>query len=175
MDQEPPEPRLRQELVAFANAGGTLFVRSKWPQPEGAAVQLSSEEAYLLFSVRGLGKGRLAVAREDDPDTYFTCADIQNIMSHRGDPVRLYNGASMNFFFQVSGRGRQGLIHVLNYSRRPGSDNALIYLKAPYRSARFVSPEVASPVPLQWDPQAAGGVELDLPRISVYGAVQMEA
>jgi hypothetical protein len=174
VDQEPPDPKLRQKLIAFVNGGGTLFVRSTWPNPEGSPIQLSSAEAYLLFNVRSLGKGRLAVAKEDKPDTYFTCMDIQNIMSHRGDPSRLFNGASMNYFSQASPQGRQGVIHVLNYSRRPGSDDALVYLKTPYQSARFVSPEIASPVALQWVPQEAGGAELSLPRISVYGAVQME-
>ena len=179
VDQEPPEAKLRQKLIAFVKGGGTLFVRSTWPNPEGSPAQLSSEEAYLLFNVRSLGKGRLAVAREEKPDTYFTCMDVQNILSHRGDPARLYNGASMNYFYQAAPQGRQGVIHVLNYSRRAGGDNALIYLKAPYRSARFVSPEIAAPVALQWAPQTSpygiGGSELTLPRISVYGAVQMES
>jgi hypothetical protein len=174
VDQEAPEPKLRGKLLSFVQEGGTLFVRSKWPDPEGSPVELSSAETYLLFNVRRLGKGRLAVAKEDSPDTYFTCMDIQNIMSHRGDPARLYNGASMNYFFQASPQGRQGVIHVLNYSRRPGGDNALVYLRKPYRSARFVSPELAAPVALQWTPQEAGGAEVSLPRISVYGAVQME-
>ncbi len=174
VDQEPPDPKLRKRLIAFVKKGGTLFVRTTWPNPEGSPIELSSAEAYLLFNVRSLGKGRLAVAKEDKPDTYFTCMDVQNIMSHRGDPARLYNGSSMNFFYQVSPQDRQGVIHVLNYSRRPGSDNALVYLKTPCRSARFVSPEIASPVALQLVPQAAGGAELSLPRISVYGAVQME-
>jgi hypothetical protein len=70
------------------------------------------------------------------------------------------------------------VIHVLNYSRRAGGDGALIYLKTPYRAARFVSPEIAAPVELKWEPQTSsygiGGSELTLPRISVYGAVQME-
>jgi hypothetical protein len=175
MDQEPPEPGLRRRLTDFARGGGTLFVRSKWPDPEGSPMQLSPAEAYLLFSMRSLGRGRLGVAREDEPDTYFTCADIQNILSHRGDPARLYNGASMNYLIQSARRGRRGMIHVLNYSRRPGSDNAIVYLRAPYKSARFVSPEIAAPVALDWVPQAAGGVELDLPGISVYGAVRMES
>ena len=178
VDQEPPDPKLRRKLIAFVNGGGALFVRSTWPNAEGSPIQLSSAEAYLLFNVRRVGKGRLAIAKEAAPDTYFTCMDVQNILSHRGDPARLYNGASMNFFFQASPQGRQGVIHVLNYSRRPGSDNVLIYLKTPYQSARFVSPEIAAPVPLKWVPQASpyetGGVELTLPRISVYGAVQME-
>jgi hypothetical protein len=178
VDQEPPDPKLRQKLDAFVNGGGTLFVRANWPNPEGSPIELSSAEAYLLFNMRSLGKGRLAVAKEDKPDSYFICMDIQSMMSHRGDPARLYNGPSMNYFYQASPQGRQGVIHVLNYSRRAGGDNALIYMKTPYRSARFVSPEIASPVALQWAPQAlsyeTGGAELFLPRISVYGAVQME-
>ena len=173
-DQESPDPKLRRKLIAFVKGGGTLFVRSTWPNPEGSPIQLSSEETYLLFNLRSLGKGRLAVAKEDKPDTYFTCMDVQNIMSHRGDPARLYNGSSMNYYFEASPKNRQGVIHVLNYSRRPASDNALVYLQTPCRSARFVSPEIASPVALQVVPQAAGGAELSLPRISVYGAVQME-
>ena len=174
VDQAPPNPKLRQKLIAFVNGGGTLFVRAKWPNPEGSQIQLSSAETYLLFNERKLGKGRLAVAKEDDLDPYFTCADIQNIMSHQGDPVRLYNGSAMNYFFQGSPQGRKEVIHVLNYSRRSGGDHALIYVKTPYRSARFVSPEIASPVELQWVPREAGGAELYLPAISVYGAVQLE-
>ena len=178
VDQVVPEPKLREKLTAFVKGGGTLFVRSTWPNPEGSPMELSSEEDYLYFNIRQFGKGRLAVAKEENPDTYFTCMDVQNIMSHRGDPARLYNGASMNYFYQVSPRGRQGVIHVLNYSRLPGSANALIYLKAPYRAASFVSPEIASPVALKWSPLTSayetGGAELSLPLISVYGAVRME-
>jgi hypothetical protein len=178
VDQVAPEPKLREKLTAFVKGGGTLFVRSTWPNPEGSPMQLSSAEDYLYFNVRQLGKGRLAVAKEENPDTYFSCMDVQNIMSHRGDPARLYNGASMNYFYQVSPRGRQGVIHVLNYSRLPGSANALIFLKSPYRSASFVSPEIAAPVALKWSPLTSayetGGAELSLPLISVYGAVRME-
>ena len=174
-DQEPPDAKLRQKLIAFAKGGGTLFVRSKWPNPEGSPAPLSPAEAYLLFNVRSLGKGRLATAKEDDPDAYFVCADIQNILSHRGDVVRLYNGASMNYYLHASPKGGQGAIHLLNYSRRPGSDGVVLYVKTPYRSARFVSPEIASPVALEWAPQKAGGAELSLPRFAVYGVVQLES
>jgi hypothetical protein len=80
----------------------------------------------------------------------------------------------MNFFYQTSADGRQGVIHLLNYSRRPASDGPLFYVKEPYRSARLVGPGIASPAGLQWVPQEAGGAELSLPRITVYGAVELE-
>jgi hypothetical protein len=171
VDQEPPEPLLRQKLIAFANGGGTVFVSSRWPKPEG---QPAEAEPYLLFSLHALGKGRLEVCKEDHPNTYDTVADIQVILSHRNDLLRLYNAPSMNFFCQASAQGGREVIHLLNYSRRPASDGPLIYVKEPHRSARLVSPEFASPVELQWAPQEAGGAELSLPRISVYGAVVLE-
>ena len=173
-DQEPLDPKLRQKLIAFVNAGGTLFVRAKWPNPEGSPVTLPPSEAYLLFNVRSVGKGRLAILKEDQPDPYFTASDMQNILSHRGDPARLYNGSSMNYFYQVAPQGRQAMIHLLNYARRVGSDAPVVFVKAPYKSARFVSPEIASPVALQWVPRETGGAELTLPLLAVYGAVEME-
>jgi hypothetical protein len=171
VDQEPPDAELRQKLVTFAKGGGILFVPSRWPNPEGPPVPA---EPYLLFSLRALGKGRLAICKEDQPDAYDAVADIQNIMSHRNDLLRLYNAPSMNFFYQTSVQGGQGLIQLLNYSRRPASDGPLFYVRQPHRSARLVSPEIASPAALQWLPQEAGGAELSLPRISVYGAVELE-
>ena len=71
-------------------------------------------------------------------------------------------------------RARPHLGH-LNYSRRPASDGPLFYVKEPYKSARLVSPELASPIELQWAPQEAGGAELSLPGIAVYGAVELES
>jgi len=55
------------------------------------------------------------------------------------------------------------VIQLLNYSRRGG--DALFYVKEPYKSARVVSPELASPAELQFAPQEAGGAELTVPRI----------
>jgi hypothetical protein len=170
VDKEVPDAELRKKLMAFATDGGTLFVPSKWPNPEGATV---AAESYLLFDVRKVGKGRLAVCKEDQPDAYDTVADIQNIMSHRTDLVRLYNAPSANFLYETTAQGR-GVIHLLNYSRRPGSDGPVFFVKEPHKSARLVSPELPAPADLQWAPQEAGGAELALPRLSVYGAIEME-
>ena len=171
VDKEAPDAALRQKLMAFAAAGGTLFVPSKWPNPEGPTV---TAEPYLLFTVHSVGKGRLAVCKEDQPDPYDVVADIQNVISHRNDILRLYNAASMNFLYETSAQGKQGVIHLLNYSRRPGSDGPLFYVKEPHKSARLVSPEIASPTDLAFTPQEAGGAELFLPKLTVYGAIELE-
>ena len=171
IDKEAPDAALRKKLLAFASGGGILFVPSKWPNPEGPP---AAAEAYLLFNMRTVGKGRLAVCKEDQPDAYDTAADIQNIMSHRTDLLRLYNAPSSNFLFETSAQGKQGVIHLLNYSRRPGGDPPLFYVKEPYKSARLVSPELASAAELKFAPQETGGAELVLPRLSVYGAIELE-
>ena len=144
---------------------------SKWANPEGPPAKA---EPYLLFNVHTLGKGRLAVCKEEQPDVYDSVADIQNIISHRNDQIRLYNAPSMNFFYQASAQGGKSMIQLLNYSRRPASDGPLFYVRKPQRTARLVSPELATPAELHWAPQEAGGSELPLPKISVYGAVELE-
>jgi hypothetical protein len=171
VDREPPNAELRRKLMAFAQGGGTLFVPSKWPNPEGAP---APAEPYLLFTVRSVGKGRLAVCKEERPEAYNTVADIQVIMSHGNDILRLYSASSSNGFYQTSAQGGQGVIHMLNYSCRPGSDGPLFYLRDQYKSARLVSPELASPATLQLAAQEGGGAELFLPRLSVYGAIELE-
>lgn len=171
LDPEAPDAALRQKLMAFANGGGALFVPSQWPNPEGQPVKA---EPYLLFNVRAVGKGRLAVCKEERPDAYLAAADVQVIMSHRNDILRLYSASSANGFYQTSAQGGQGVIHLLNYACRPGSDGPLFYVRDPYKSARLVSPELASPAALKLDPQAEGGAEVFLPRLSVYGAIELE-
>ena len=171
VDKEAPDAALRKKLMAFVADGGTLFVPSKWPNPEGAP---APAEPYLLYNMRKVGKGRLAVCKEDQPDPYDTVADIQNIMSHRTDILRLYNAPSSNFLYETTAQGKQGVIHLLNYSRRPGGDGPVFFVKEPHKSARLVSPELASPAELQWVPQETGGAELTLPRLAVYGAIEME-
>jgi len=47
-------------------------------------------------------------------------------------------------------------------------------VKEPYKSARLVSPELASAAELKFAPQETGGAELVLPRLAVYGAIELE-
>jgi len=169
LDKEPPDAALRKKLLAFANDGGILLVPSNWPNPAGPP---APAEPYLLFSMRKVGKGRLGVCKEEKPDAYDTVADIQNIISHGKDLVRVYNAPSSNFLYATSAQGKQAVIHLLNYSRRGG--DALFYVKEPYKSARVVSPELPSSAELQFAPQEAGGSELTVPRISVYGVIELE-
>ena len=102
LDKEAPDAALRKKLLAFASGGGTLLVPSNWPNPEGPP---APAEPYLLFSMRKVGKGRLGVCKEEKPDAYDTVADIQNIISHGKDLVRVYNAPSSNFLYASSAQG----------------------------------------------------------------------
>jgi hypothetical protein len=170
-DREAPEPKLREKLMAFAKGGGTLFVPSNWPSPEGTP---APSEPYLLFSVRTLGKGRLAVGKLDEAIAYDTVSDVQVIMSHRNDLLRLYSASSSNFVYQTSAQGKQGVIHLLNYSHRPGSDEPCFFMRDSHKSARLVSPEIASAAEVKLAPQEGGGEEFSVPKLAVYGAIELE-
>jgi len=170
VDREPADAKLQAKLMAFVRGGGMLFATSKWAKPEGTLVP---DEPHLTFSQRALGKGRLFISKEEQPDPYDAVQDIQILMSHRQDVLRLYNGSSMNCYYTGSPQGREGVVHLLNYSRRPGGGGALLYMREPYRTARFVSPEMASAVELKWVSQENGGAELSMPQISAYGVAEL--
>jgi len=132
--------QVAEEVISFCQRRRHFVCAFEVAEP-GKACRWSFLRLRRIFfsTCAALAKARLPWRRKTRPDTYFTCMDVQNFLSHRGDPVRLYNGASMNYFFQASPAGGQGVIHVLNYLAAAGSDNALVYLKAPIESARFVS------------------------------------
>ncbi|MFB3777482.1 MAG: hypothetical protein ACE141_07710 [Bryobacteraceae bacterium] len=170
-DQEPPPSRLRQKLVSFAQAGGTVFACPKAGFSEGSPMP---SEDYFVFSMRSFGKGRIGVLKEEQPDAYHLVVDIQTIMSRRNDLMRLNNGTGLNCYYLVSPDGKRSLVHILSYSRRPGM-SAGLYLKDKVRSARYLSPEKAAPAELQTILVENGGTDIPLPAIASYGAIELQS
>jgi len=170
-DPEPPAPKLRQRLLSFAKGGGTLFTGAKSGISEGAPM---SAEPYFAFAVRSFGKGRIAVLKEEEPDPYEVAADIQTMMGRGNDLLRFYNGTGMNCHYVVSPAGKKSLLHVLNYSRRPGLPAGL-YVREKCRSAHFLTPEAATPAEIKTAALESGGMDIPLPPISSYGAIQLES
>ena len=170
VDREPPDPRLRQKLIAFARGGGVLFVPAEWPNPEGSPAKA---EPYFVFNLRALGQGRVAVAKEENLDPDEVASDIHAIMSHRRDLLRLFNATAMNCSYKVVPGGGRAVVQLLNYTGRPSQPAALWIMKGHYRSARFTSPETASPVTLELTPRENGGVEMILPLMPVCGVIEL--
>jgi hypothetical protein len=170
VDREPPDPRLRQKLIAFAKGGGVLFVPAQWPNPEGSP---ANAEPYFVFNLRALGQGRVAVAKGEYLDPDEVASDIHAIMSHRRDLLRLFNATAVNCSYKVVPGGSQAVVQLLNYTGRPSQPAALWMMKGRYRSARFTSPETASPITLELTPRENGGVEMNLPSMPVCGVIEL--
>jgi hypothetical protein len=170
-DSRPPEPALRKRLLQFANSGGKLFTRTAWTDPPTEPMEAAP---HLVFDLFPLGKGTLAVAKEDEPDPWEVACDVQAVMGRDKDALRLFNGTSVNCVYKASPDDAEAAVHLVNYSRRNGLPFAL-YLRRRFESAKLYTPESGDGIPLKAEPQMDGGIELLLPPIEVYGLVVLKA
>jgi len=187
-DQEPPAEPLRRKLLEFARGGGLLIANSEWKSVEGT---LSGLDTYRRLQVRTLGRGRLAVASEEMLDPYAVALDAHLLLSRRHDPVRLFNAGSMNAHYAVSPDRRRAVVHILNYSMRPQGHPVSVSFPARYRAARLWDLSRREAAPLQVFPEPGGtglqsvrpqakppaprGIELHLPPLQAYAAIELEA
>lgn len=170
VDEQPPEPGLRDKLLSFARAGGLLIC-----PPSSAALAAGdrvAEESHPRFEVHALGKGRVAVAKEDLADPYVLAADAHTLLSRRHDLVRVWNASPTITYYAGSPNGK-AVVEILNYARRPAPDMSLRVMR-PYRSARLWSLETEAPASLQILSEG-GTVELHMPPVSVYAAIELDA
>jgi hypothetical protein len=116
----------------------------------------------------------VAVAGEEIVDPYLLAADAQVLMSHRYDPVRVFNPGTARHHYSASEDGRAGIVHLFRYGRRPFESQVSVWFREPWASAGawLVDGEDAHPtVRSPRDP----GVEFLLPPVSVYCAVEVSA
>ncbi len=167
MDEQPAPPALRTRLLAFASGGGLLMTGQKWDR---AGSEPSSYE-YPRFEIRRAGKGRIAIAAGDSPDPYEVAGDCRILLSRVHDIVRYFNISAMTTVYTVSG-GR-ALLQIVNYSQRVPGDLVTVWFRELYRSARLWTPGSEKSEPLVMSPEN-GGVEVRLPGISTYCAVELD-
>jgi hypothetical protein len=170
-DPQTPELELRRKLLAFVRSGGILFTSSSWPAGNRAPLEAPP---HLTFRLYKLGAGKLAIAKEEDPDPYEVACDLQAVMGRDRDALRLFNGTAVNAVYRASPDGRKAAVHLVNYSRKKGMPFSL-YMRDSFQSAQLLSPETPDAVRLEFEPQFDGGAELALPPIDVYGMVALEA
>jgi hypothetical protein len=170
-DVEPPPGPLQRKLVEFVRAGGLLVANDKWKPVEG---EPSEGDTYRRFQVRRLGRGRLAVALEEMQDPYAVALDAHLLLSRRHDPLRLFNAGSTNSHYTAAPDGKRGLLQILNYAMRPAGHPVSVTFPVRYRAARLWSLAAREAAPMKIV-GAERGVELHLPALGAYTAIELEA
>jgi len=171
-DEQPPAEDLNKKLLAFVENGGTLIVQAKWPAPAGLTATSEPLRRWKLYAI---GKGRLAIARDETQDPYVVAADAQILLSHRNDLVRYFNFGTLNGYYTSSADRRRAILHVVNYTARTSSDPVSITLLRRYEAARLWRFDANSPAPLGLAPAEMAGVEIHLPPFGVHAAIELEA
>ncbi len=167
-DGNPPAPDLRKQALTFVEGGGMLIAGPKWGPAPGTPAPHSNHRRY---SSRTLGKGKVAIATSDMDDPYVVANDSVVLVSHRHDLLRFWNGGAFSSFFTTSPDRKQSIAQMLFYVKNP--DSASVRIAGQYRNAKLWTPESPTSVPLTMEPEK-GAVELHLPPISRYAAVELE-
>jgi hypothetical protein len=168
-DMEPPAPALRREMLAFVEAGGLLIAGPAWGEAEGAPVKPDDDPRY---SVRSLGRGKIARAKSDPDDPYLWANDSVALVSHRYDLVRFWNGGATASFYTMAPDRKRAVVHLLFYANR-GPDSATVRIVGRYRGVKASTVD-QSPVPKVEMESQKDAVEVHLPQVSQYVALELE-
>jgi hypothetical protein len=169
-DAAPAAPALRDQLLAFVQAGGLLITHPKWGGP---ATLPAAAEDHPRFMLHTAGKGRIALAKDPDPDPYLWANDAAVLISHRYDLVRFWNGGATGSLYTVSPDRKRAVVHLLFYADR-GPDAASIRVTGQYRTAQIWSAGEAAAQSVKMISQK-DAVEVHLPQVSQYVALELEA
>ena len=169
LDVQPLEKALQAKLLRFVADGGLLLAPRSWDPRPASAVDVTQPR----FDVFRVGKGRLAISREDSPDPYFLAADLHVLLSHNNDLFRLYNAGAQGCYYVASHDGRSDLLHVINYSDTE-RELMTVWFRKSYRTARLWTLGSSEPAALKLSPQKRG-VEVYLPTLCDYAAVELAA
>jgi hypothetical protein len=168
-DADPPGAALRKRILAFVEAGGMLITGPKWGPPAGAPAR---GDEFPRYSLRVLGKGRVAVATSDPDDPYVLANDSVVLVSHRYDLLRFWNGGAVGSYLTMAPDRKHAVAHLLFYASR-GPDEASVRVAGRFRTGRLWTLDRTEPRPLPMERQA-DAVELHLPSVSHYAAAELE-
>ena len=168
-DAEPPAPALRKQILAFVEAGGMLIAAPQWGEVPGTPIRNGGSPRY---SMRALGKGKVAVAVAAPDDPYLWANESVVMVSHRYDLVRFWNSGAAGSFCAMAPDGRQAVVHLLFYANR-GPDSATVRIAGRYRAARAYAAENYAAMKVEWALQT-GAVEIHLPPVPQYVAVELD-
>jgi hypothetical protein len=168
-DEEPPTPDLRNQILAFVQAGRMLITGPKWGRFPGAPADGAE---HPRFALHVLGKGRLAVARPDFEDPYLVANDSVVLISHRHELLRFWNGGAVGSYFTMQPDRKRAVLQMLFYAAAYFG-NPMVRVAGQYHTARLWTLDQPVPRSAEMESQK-DAVELHLPPVSQYAAVELE-
>lgn len=176
-DADPPTADLKKEVIAFVEEGGMLIAGPNWGALPGRPAKYDDHPRY---ASRLLGKGKVQIAKADVDDPYVFANDAVILVSHRHDLVRFWNGGALESFLTVSPDRTRTLLQMIFFARElngrvsaGGPEAASVRVVGRYRRAKLWTLDQSSPIDVQMDFEK-DAVELHLPPISEYAAVELE-
>ncbi|MDE3196573.1 MAG: hypothetical protein KGN84_09530 [Acidobacteriota bacterium] len=167
---QPPPASVRATLLDFVRNGGLLITAAGWGAIPGGA---ASNETHPRFRLTRLGGGAIAEPKEPMTDPYVLANDAAILVSHRYDLLRFWNGGAMSALYTSATDRKRGAVQVLFYSNRPASD-VTVRVAGAWRTAAVSTLDRPLPAPVHLE-QQKGGVEIHLPAIAQYVAIELEA
>jgi len=183
-ESDLPGGGIRKQLLDFVQNGGLLITRSAWHGIPGTPADWD----HPRYAGRVLGKGSVAVAKSKDAaDPYMMANDAVVLVSHRFDLLRLWNTGSVSAYLSEAPDGKRAVVQMVFYAREMngamaahGPVNVSVRVAGRYRTARLLTFD-KQPLALgQPDDHGIGmvvyddSVELHLPPLSHYGAVELD-
>jgi hypothetical protein len=169
LDPEPPAADLRRQIEGLVAGGMMLIAGPKWGPGAGAPAK---DQEHPRYDIRVVGKGKVAIAREEPEDPYTLANDSVLLVSHRYELLRFYNGGALSSYLTASPDRKTTLLHILFYANR-GPDDASVHVAGRYRAAKLWTLDRPEPRSLEVQP-GRDGVELHLPAVSQYAAAELE-
>jgi hypothetical protein len=169
LDDQPPDDALRGLVLAFVKNGGMLITSRVWGE---AALPADPGGDHPRYRIGLYGKGRIAVCKGEPDDPFLIANDSVVLVSHRHEMVRLWNGGAVGACLSHNPDRKRALLQLIFYSSAP-SQLTTIRVAGEYKSASLWLPGRQEKQKIDSVAQR-GAIELHLPAIPHYGAVELE-
>ena len=130
-----------------------------------------SHKTGMTNVLRTLGKGKLAIAKENLGDPYLLALDSAILMSHRYELLRFWNAGAVSSCYSAAPTDGRALVQIVFYALQ-GTDAPSVRIAGPYRTAKLLTIErdELRAVPFELQP---GAIEVHLPAASQYAALEL--